>query len=90
MNTPILLLGFVVSTLYGAAFHFLTGGSLKRMLLYLVVSWIGFWVGHFVGGRLNYTFWSIGVLHAGMASVGSFLFLLIVFGFNLVKLQQRS
>jgi hypothetical protein len=90
MNTPILLLGFVISTLYGAAFHFWRGGSLKRLLLYLVLSWFGFWLGHLIGGMLNITFWSIGLLHAGMATIGSFLLLLIGYWFSLIDIQQRS
>jgi len=90
MNTPILLLGFVISTLYGAAFHFWRGGSLKRLLLYISLSWMGFLVGHFVGGMLNYSLWSIGVLHAGMATAGSFLFLLIGYWLSLIDFQQRS
>jgi len=90
MNTPILLLGFVISTLYGAAFHFWRGGSLKRLLLYITLSWMGFLVGHFVGGMLSYSFWSIGVLHAGMATVGSFLFMLIGYWLSLIDIQQRS
>ena len=90
MNTPILLLGFVISTLYGAAFHFWRGGSLKRLLLYLVLSWFGFWLGHLIGGMLNTTLWLIGVLHAGTATIGSFFLLLIGYWLSLIDTQNRS
>ena len=90
MNTPILLLGFVISTLYGAAFHFWRGGSLKRLFLYLVLSWFGFWLGHLIGELLHSTLWSIGLLHAGTATIGSFLLLLIAYGFSFISNQQRS
>jgi hypothetical protein len=90
MNTPILLLGFVISTLYGAAFHYWRGGSLMRLVLYVVLSWAGFWVGNYVGGMLNFTFWSIGILHAGAATIGSLLFLLGGYWLSLVGGQYSS
>ena len=89
MNLPILLLGFVISTFYGAIFHFWRGGSLIRLLLYLVLSWIGFWLGHFIGGLLGFTFWPIGVLHAGMATIGSVLILIIGHWLSLVDIQRK-
>jgi len=54
------------------------------LVLYLVLSWVGFWMGHFVGGMLNYTFWSIGILHAGMATIGSLVFLFAGYWLSLV------
>jgi hypothetical protein len=67
MTLPALLFGFLVSTLLGAVFHLWKGGSLGRLVLYLLLSWIGFWAGHLLGSRLGWTFFSIGPLHLGMA-----------------------
>ena len=90
MNIPIILLGLIISTLYGAVFHYWRGGSLMRLLLYLVFSWVGFWVGHFAGGMLNWTFWSIGILHVGMATVGSVVFLMVGYWLSLVGGNQGT
>jgi len=35
MTLPAFLLGFVLSTLYGAAFHLWRGGSIGRLFFYL-------------------------------------------------------
>lgn len=67
MTLPAFLFGFLVSTLMGAAFHLWKGGGLGRLLLYLILAWIGFWGGHLLAGYLGFTFGSIGPLHLGMA-----------------------
>jgi len=89
MNLPILLLGFVISTLYGALFHFWKGGSILRMVLLLILSWIGFWVGHIVGGLLNISFWTVGILNAGMATVGSAVFLFVGYWLSLINVERK-
>lgn len=75
MSIPAYLFGFVVSTLYGAAFHLWRGGAAGRLLLYLILSWAGFWIGHFLGAALDWSFIKVGTLYLGMASAGSLIFL---------------
>jgi hypothetical protein len=75
MTLPTLLLGFVISSLYGAAFHLFLGGNLGKLFLFLSLSWLGFWTGHFVGNQLNLNFLSLGILRLGSATIGSLLFL---------------
>jgi hypothetical protein len=77
MTLPVIILGIVLSTLYGTAFHVIKGGSLNRIFLYIILSWLGFWVGNFAGGKLGWTFLSVGLLNAGAATLGSFLFLFV-------------
>lgn len=89
MNFPILLLGFVLSTLYGALFHLWKGGSIFRLILLLVLSWVGFWVGHFVGSYIDFSFWEIGILNTGMATVGSAIFLFVGYWLSLVDVQRK-
>ena len=66
-----ILFGILLSTLYGAAFHFWRGGSTRQLALYLGLSWAGFWLGHYVGQRLGWSFAQVGPLYAGMATLGS-------------------
>ena len=77
MTAPAILLGFLLSTLYGAAFHLIRGGGAGRLLLDLILGWLGFWIGHFLGARLGLDFAMVGPLHLGMATAGSLLFLFI-------------
>jgi hypothetical protein len=89
MNLPIFLLGFVLSTLYAALYHFWKGTNLKSLVLFLILSWVGFWVGHFVGGWLKYTFWAIGLLNTGTATIGSAFFLFVGEWLSLVNIQRK-
>jgi len=89
MNLPNLLLGFVISTLYGALFHFWKGGSIYRLILLLVLAGLGFWVGHFVGGFLNLSFWTVGILNIGMATLGSAVFLFVGNWLSLIDVQRK-
>ena len=75
MTLPALLFGLVVSTLYGAAFHLWQGGGAGRLLLYILLSWTGFWLGHLIGGFLGWTFLSVGPVHLGMSTITSLIFL---------------
>ena len=75
MNTPSLLLGILISTLYGSGFHLLRGGNLGRLILYLILGWAGFWIGQALATSLNWQFLSLGPLHLGMATLLSIIFL---------------
>jgi hypothetical protein len=66
-----LLLGFALSTIYGAGFHLALGGSARRLALYLLAGWLGFALGHFVGDALGITLLKVGVLNTFAATVGS-------------------
>lgn len=86
MNTPSLLLGIVISTLYGTGFHLLRGGNLGKLILYLILGWAGFWLGQALANSLDWQFLSIGPLHLGMATLLSFIFLSL--GYWLAKSER--
>lgn len=90
MSTPVLLLGLVISTLLGAAFHLWRGGKAGRLLLYIILSWLGFWAGHLAASSLGWTFDLVGQLHLGTAAVGSLLFLFAGYWLSLVKVEPRK
>lgn len=70
------ILGFLVATFYGAAFHLLVGGRLPAIPVYLGAAWIGFLLGHFMGDLLGIDILRLGVLQLLSASIGSWLLLL--------------
>ncbi|MBK8985754.1 MAG: hypothetical protein IPM39_06675 [Chloroflexi bacterium] len=71
-----LVLGFLLSTAYGAGFHFILGGPARRIILYLLAAWMGFAIGHFLGDLLNIEFLKLGALHLFSASLGAWLALI--------------
>ncbi len=72
-----LILGILVATAYGAAFHFIVGGPARRMLFYIFAAWIGFALGHIAGNTLNIALFKLGTLNLFSASVGSWAALII-------------
>ena len=72
-----LVLGFLLSTIYGAVFHLLLGGPPRKLLLYVLTSWIGFALGHFVADLLGIETLKLGAIHLLAASIGSWLALIL-------------
>lgn len=77
MSMPSILFAAVLSTLYGAGFHLWRGGSAGKLLLFLVLSWIGFAAGQYLATRLEWTFDLFGQTHLVVASLSSLVFLVI-------------
>ena len=77
MPLATILFGIVLSTLYGSVFHFMRGGSGRKLLLDLLLAWVGFWGGALAGDYFGWTFWQIGVLNAGMGTATSLALLLL-------------
>lgn len=90
MTLPAMIFGFIVSTLYGAAFHVWRGSGAGRLLLYLILGWLGFWTGHFLAARWGWTFGKLGPLNLGMASAGSLIFLAIGHWLSLVEPEKQE
>ena len=85
MSLPGILLGFFVSTLFGAAFHLVRGGGLGRLILYLFLSWFGFIAGHLLGNVIGLKFWVVGTLNLGPAILGNLLLLGLGYWLSLVR-----
>lgn len=68
-----LILGFLLSTAYGAAFHLILGGSVRRMLLYLLAGWFGFALGHALGDWFHVEILKLGAINLLSASAGAWL-----------------
>lgn len=89
MSLPSILFGVLLSTLYGAGFHLWRGGGLGRLVLYLILGWIGFWAGQILASSFAWTFASLGSLHLGMATITSFIFLGIGYWLSLVEVERQ-
>ena len=71
MTFPSILIGIVISSLYGAVFHLIRNGGLGRLILYLILAWIGFWLGHLVAIRFGWSLLAYGPLQLGAATLGA-------------------
>lgn len=89
MTTPALLLGGLIASLIGFSFHLVRGGNLMRLMLYLILSWLGFWLGQFLAMRLGWTFASIGSLHLGLAVSLSLAVLFFGYWLSLVEVVKK-
>jgi hypothetical protein len=77
MTFPAIIFGIILSTIYGSAFHFWKGGGISRLILYIILSWLGFWIGHWIGRATGWTFAAAGPINTGMATLGSAVFLFV-------------
>jgi uncharacterized membrane protein YeaQ/YmgE (transglycosylase-associated protein family) len=77
MTLPSFLFGMLIASFLGVAFHFWRGGSLGHLVFYLVMGWVGFWLGQILASLLGLTFLSYGPLHLGMATLTCLVFLVI-------------
>jgi hypothetical protein len=88
MTLPTLLFALLVALLYGAVYHVVRGGRFARLLLYFVLSVIGFVIGHLVGLWRGWVWMPFGPLNLGLSSAGSLL--LLVFGDWLTRIEVRE
>lgn len=71
------VLAFLLATAYGTLFHLLVGGPARRLILYVITSWIGFAIGHFAGEMLLLDWFKLGPLNLLAASAGSWIALFL-------------
>lgn len=88
MTIPALVFGFLVSTLMGAVFHLWKDGGFGRLLLYVILAWIGFWGGHILANSLGWTFGSVGPLRLGMALLVGALTLYAGYWLSLIRSEE--
>lgn len=90
MTVPALLFGCLVATLLGAGFHLWKGDGLGRLILYIVLAWVGFWAGHILAQQTGlFQFLDVGPLRLGPAILVSALTIGIGYWFSLVRKDIR-
>ncbi|MBE9479742.1 MAG: hypothetical protein IMY80_07235 [Chloroflexi bacterium] len=82
------ILGLTIASACAFLFHILRGGSLKRLAIYLVSAWIGFFSGHLLGELIDWQLLRLGSINLFPALLGTILSLVLTA--VLVKPNSRS
>jgi hypothetical protein len=77
VNWPTVYLGFLIASLIGFAFHALRGGTLARLMLYVVTAWIAFFLGHALAGAMGWDAGRVGGLNLLPAVAATVIGLLV-------------
>ena len=88
MTFPAIVFSFFVASMFGSLMHIWRNGGLFRLVLYLVLSWFGFFAGHIIGQILSINFLNLGTIHLGMGILGSLVLLGLGYWLSLVDPQQ--
>ncbi|MFZ3070065.1 MAG: hypothetical protein WA110_02960 [Anaerolineaceae bacterium] len=90
MNISSILFGWIFATLLGALFHLWRDGGFWKLLLYIGLSWVGFWLGHLAATAWGIGFLDIGQLHLGGGVLGSVVFLFVGHWLSLIDVKPRK
>ncbi len=90
MPGPSFTFGFILATLFGAVFHLVVGGDVRRLALFLLAGWIGFSLGHLLGGRFDINILNIGPMRVFTASIGAVTALLAAYILVTRRANNRS
>jgi len=74
---PVFIFGSLIAGLVGSLIHLVFGGKPFRLLLSILFSWIGFWVGNNLGFKYELLFLNYGPINFGSAALVSLILGLI-------------
>lgn len=73
MTTPSFFFGLLLASACALLFHFIRGGSISRMLLFVATSWVAFFLGSALGNWLDWQFGRYGSLNLFPAFLAAFV-----------------
>jgi hypothetical protein len=88
MTFPAIVFSFFLASLFGSLLHLWRNGGLFRLVLYLVLSWIGFFGGQILAETLSIRFLEMGTIHLGMGILGSLACLGLGYWLSLMDTEQ--
>ncbi len=90
MTAASILFGLLIALLLGALFHLWRDGGFLRLMLYLLLSLLGFAAGHLLGSWRGWILFPVGPLNLGMAILGSLVFLFVGYWLSLVEVRRSG
>jgi len=85
MTLPAIIFSFFFASMFGSLLHLWRGGNLLRLVLYLALSWIGFFGGHLIAEHLSIKFLDVGSIHLGFGVLGTILLLALGYWLSLIE-----
>jgi hypothetical protein len=79
MTFPQIVFSFFLATLLASFLHLWKDGNLMRLLIFLVMSWLGFFGGHLIASALSINFLDVGNIHLGFGLLGCLLMLALAY-----------
>jgi hypothetical protein len=76
MTIAAFFLGLLIALIPAFLWHFLAGGTLKRLLLLIVLSGVGFWLGHLFALWQKWNFLKVGPIYLGTALIFAIVFVI--------------
>jgi hypothetical protein len=76
MTIAAFFLGLLIATIPAFIWHFLSGGTFKHLILLIILSWVGFWLGHLFALWRNWSFIKLGPIYLGTALIFSIAFVI--------------
>jgi len=70
---PVFIFGSLIAGFIGSIIHLILGGKPFRLLLSIISSWIGFWLGNNLGSRYSLNLFNYGQINLGFAILLSVL-----------------
>ncbi len=77
MTLPAILFSLLIALLYGALYHLVRDGGFWRLILYFILSILGFALGHLIGLWRGWVWIPLGTINLGVSTVGAFVVLLL-------------
>ena len=87
MTVPSVVLSLACAWLMGALFHLAVDGGGARLILYLLLSTLGFAIGQLIANAQGWSFLPVGPLQLGFAALGSLAFLLLGHWLSQVRVE---
>ena len=77
MTLPGALIAFVIASAFGLLYHLFRDGGFSRLILYLIVAWVGFFAGHGLGELLGWNAVRLGSLNILPAAITTCVALIV-------------
>ncbi len=88
MTIPAAVISLVCAWLIGALFHVAVDGGGGRLVLYLVLSSLGFITGQAIATARGWSFVPVGPLQLGFAALGSLVFLVLGHWLSQIRIER--
>lgn len=77
MNLSSYIFGLILATLLAAIFHLWRDGGFWKLMIYIGLSWVGFFVGNWAAGSAGIKILVVGPVYLGGGILGSVIFLFL-------------